>query len=136
MNNVNILEQLRQCFIDVIPKTDARTVILPLEFVINIIFCYLGDTECVSLEAILWIMKSQTEKNVKKSSFWERLSRKRLKKLLRACVSRLLMQLGNTAIICGKGLLKQLGVTDIYLIDSTTFTLWDGAKDDFPGTKT
>ncbi len=52
MNNINTLKQLRQCFKDIIPEVDGRTVIQPLEFVINLIFCYFGDTECTSLEGI------------------------------------------------------------------------------------
>lgn len=53
MNQINILNQLRQCFVEIIPSDDGRTNISPLEFVINFIFCYLGDTQCTSLEAIL-----------------------------------------------------------------------------------
>jgi len=80
-------------------------------------------------------MKSKTEKDAKKSSFWERLAGNRLKKLLKAAVSKLLIQLGTT-VIGPKGLLKQLGIIDILIVDSCTFTLWNGAQDDFPGIKT
>ncbi len=134
MNKIKILETLRQSF-DFIPKIDARTVISPLEFVVSIVFCYLGDTQCTSLESIRRHMKGQTEKNSARSSFWERLSRNRLKKFLQTAVSKFLMQLGSSIISAG-GLLKQLGVIDIYMIDSCSFTLWDGAQDNFPGTKT
>jgi hypothetical protein len=125
MNKINTLETLRQCF-NFIPKTDARTGISPLEFVINLIFWNEGDTECVSLEGIRRYMKSQTQTDTASIRFWERLSRERLKKFLTKAVSKLLMQLG-TSIICAGELLKQLGVTGVYLIDSCTFTLWDGA---------
>lgn len=134
MNEINTLNTLRQCF-DFIPKIDARTDISPLEFVINIIFCYLGDTQCVSLEGIRRYMKKQTQTDTAKSSFWERLSRNRLKNFLKASISMLLKQLGTT-ITGGGGLLNQLGITGIYLIDSCTVTNWDGASDDFPGVKT
>jgi len=135
MNNTDTLEQLRQCFIEVIPKADARTIIPPLEFVINIIFCFLGDTECTSLESIRRYMKNQTEKKSSRGSFWERLASNRLKTLLRAAVSKLLTQL-STTVIGPRGLLKQLGIIGIEIVDSCIFTLWDGASDDFPGVKT
>lgn len=135
MNNTDILEQLRQCFKDVIPEIDARTVIPPLEFIIGIIFCYLGDTECTSLESIRRYVKDKTAKKLSRSSFWERLAGNRLKKLLTAIVSRLLVQLGTT-IIGPRGLLKQLGIIDILIVDSTIFTLWDGVSDKFQGVKT
>jgi len=59
MNNINILEQLRQCFIDVIPKADARTVISPLEFVISLIFWNEGDTECTSGDKYTTVYEKQ-----------------------------------------------------------------------------
>jgi len=135
MNNINTLEQLRQCFINIIPKTDARTVITPLEFVINLVFCYLGDTQCTSLESIRRQIKNKTEKNICRSSFWDRLATNRLKKFLKAAISELLMQLGTT-IIGPRGRLKQLGIIDILIVDSCTFTLWDGASNEFPGVST
>jgi len=135
MNNINTLEQLRQCLTGVIPKTDKRADIQPLEFVINFIFCFLGDTNCVSLESIRRYMKNQTEKDISDNGFWERVARKRLKNFLKAAVSQLLTQLGKT-IISSTGLLKQLGIVDILRVDSTIFTLWDGASSQFPGVKT
>jgi len=65
MNNANILEQLRQCFTDIIPKTDARAVIPPLEFIISIIFCYLGDTECTSGDKHTKICERQNRQKTK-----------------------------------------------------------------------
>jgi len=135
MNKTNTLEQLRQCFIEIIPQTDARTVVSPLKFIICIIFCYLGDTECTSLESIRRYVKDKTATKLSRSSFWERLATNRLKNLLKVAVSQLLMQLGTT-IIGPSGLLKQLGIIDILIVDSCSFTLWNGASDDFPGVKT
>jgi len=45
MNETNILKKLKQCFSKIIPKTDIRTNISPFEFVIGLIFSYLGDTK-------------------------------------------------------------------------------------------
>jgi hypothetical protein len=133
MNNSNTLERLRQCFTGVIPKIDSRSEVSPLEFVINLIFCYFGDTECVSLEAIRRHMKKQTHKNTGRGSFWEKLSRQRLTGFLISAITELLRQLG-TSIIGGGCLLEQLGVVRILVVDSTYLSLWDGAADDFPVT--
>jgi len=135
MNNINTLERLRQCFAGIIPKNDARSNIAPLEFVISFIFCYSGDTECTSLECIRRHMKNQVQKNTSRSSFWERISRKRLTGFLIAAITELLRQFG-TSIIGGGCLLEQLGVVRILVVDSTYFSLWDGATDEFPGTGT
>jgi hypothetical protein len=135
MNKINTLNTLRQCFINIIPDFDGRTNISPLEFVINLLFCYLGDTHCISLEAILRYLKNQTKKNTRRSSFWERFSRKRLTGFLKAVIVKLIKQLG-TSVIGGGGLLNQLGITNVLVVDSSYFTLWDGATNDFPGTST
>ena len=135
MHNINTLERLRQCFTGIIPRIDGRSKISPLEFVISFIFCYLGDTECVSLEGIRRQMKNQIQKNTSRSSFWERISRKRLTGFLISAITELLKQFG-TSIIGGGCLLEQLGVVKILVVDSTYFSLWDGASDKFPGTGT
>ena len=103
---------MRQCFAGIIPKIDGRSKISPLEFVISFIFCYLGDTECVSLEGIRRHMKNQVHKNTSRSSFWERISRKRLTGFLISAITELLRQFG-TSIIGGGCLLEQLGVVKI-----------------------
>jgi putative transposase len=135
MNPNNTLEQLRQCFVKNIPSEDSRTGVSPLEFVINIIFCYLSDTQCMTDEAIRRYLKNQNQKDLSRSAFWERLSRIRLKNFLKASIIELMKQLGTT-VLGGGGLLNQLGVTRIFVIDSSSFTLWDGAKEDFPGVST
>ncbi len=80
-------------------------------------------------------MKNQTEKDTDETGFWERLTRTRLKKFLKAVISKLLTELGET-IIGPAGILKHQGIIDILIVDSTIFTLWDGASDKFPGVKT
>ena len=39
----NTLDVLKQCFEKIIPCQDARTTINPLEFIVCLVFCYLGD---------------------------------------------------------------------------------------------
>ncbi len=49
MGKVNALDVLKQCFKKIVPEKDARTKISPLEFVVCLIFCYLGDSKTFSL---------------------------------------------------------------------------------------
>ncbi len=72
MNKINTVNKLRQCFANIIPERDGRTNTSPLEYIIGLIFCYLGDTECTSLEAIRRSMKNLTQKNICRNSFWVR----------------------------------------------------------------
>ena len=80
-------------------------------------------------------MKEQVNEDISRSAFWERLSRQRLKNYLKAVVAELMTQLSTSALI-GTHLLSQLGVCGIWLVDSSSISLWDGAKSAFPGTRT
>jgi len=131
----NRLKKIRQSLKSIVPSTDRRSVISPLSFVVNLIFCYLGDTQKTSLESIRREMKSNLKTDISRSAFWERLSRKRLKKFLILVVSTLMSQLSG-GVLVGAEILSLLGVSGIFLVDSSSFTLWDGAKNDYPGTFT
>ncbi|MDM8558203.1 hypothetical protein [Candidatus Parabeggiatoa sp. HSG14] len=61
-SNNSTLEKLRQCFSKVIPATDARSKIAPLEYVINLIFGFIAHTNSFSLESVRRQMISQTQK--------------------------------------------------------------------------
>jgi len=135
MNKFNMLKTLRECFEKVLPNKDSRTNISPLEFVVSFVFCYLGDSKTFSLEAIRREMKTNLDQDISRSAFWERLSRERLKKFLRKIVGELMSNLA-TSVSLGSNILSQLGVTDIWVVDSSTITLKDGAKNDYPGTGT
>jgi len=45
LNEINILEKLKQHFNNIIPKKDIITKISLFEFVIGLVFSYLGDTK-------------------------------------------------------------------------------------------
>lgn len=132
---VSPLEVLKQCFEKVVPSQDARTKISPLAFVVSLVFCHLGDSKTFSLEAIRRHMKAQLNQDISRSAFWERLSRDRLKKYLKAVVAELMSRMSTSALI-GTELLRSLGVGGIWLVDSSSISLWDGAKAAFPGTRT
>jgi len=135
MKNHNILVRIKQTLIELIPSKDSRTNISPLDFVVSLIFCYISDSKTPSLESIRREMKSILNQNICKSSFWERLSRQRLKNFLYIVVSGLIVELSNKTLN-GIDLLTSLGVIQILLVDSSSISLWDGAKEDFPGTRT
>jgi hypothetical protein len=135
INENNTLNVLKQCFEKVIPAEDARTTILPLEFIVTLVFCYLGDSKTFSLEAIRRSMMGYLKKKIGRSGFWERLSRDRLKKQLRAVVRELMEQLKSSANV-GEEILKGLGVSAIWLVDSSSITLSPEAKHAYPGTRT
>ncbi len=86
------LEILKQTFEDIIPAQDRRAIINPLEFMVCLVFCYLGDSKTFALESIRRHMKGHLEKEVSRGSFWERLSKNRLKHYLRDIVGELMVQ--------------------------------------------
>ena len=135
MSQSNMLEVLKQCFEKIVPSQDARTTINPLEFIVCWVFCYLGDSKTFALEAIRRFMKAALDKEISRSAFWERLAGDRLKNQLRRVVAELMVTL-TSPITRGGQLLKQLGVTDIWLHDSSSITLCASAKEHFPGTRT
>jgi hypothetical protein len=135
MNEINTVEKLKQCFGQIIPNTDSRANISPLMFVISLIFSNLGDTQKPSLDAIRRNLKNLCQQDISRSSFWERLSRKRLTQFLNKAIIELLKQFG-TSLVGGGNLLERLNITGILVIDSSSFTLWDGSKDSFPGVST
>ncbi len=135
MNENNILNVLKQCFEKIIPAEDARTKITPLEFAINLVFCYLGDSKTFSLESIRRSMMSHLKKSIGRGAFWERISGNRLKRNLQGVITELMEQLA-TSVRVNAMILKQLGVTAIEIVDSSSITLLAGAKNAFPGTRT
>lgn len=50
-------------------------------------------------------------------------------------VAELMATITGTALV-GQSILKALAVKGIYILDSSSITLWDGAKDDYPGSRT
>lgn len=135
MNEINTLEKLKQCFGKIIPNTDSRTNLSPLMFVISFIFSHLGDTQKPSLDAIRRNLKNLSQQDISRSSFWERLTRKRLTQFLKLAITELLKQFG-TSLIGGGNLLERLNISGILVVDSSSFVLWDGSKNDFPGVST
>lgn len=101
----NPLDVLKHCFEKIIPSQDARTTINPIEFVVCLVFCYLGDSKTFALEAIRRFMKSQLNREISRSAFWERLARDRLKSYLRQVVAELMVTL-TVSVTTGQQILQ------------------------------
>lgn len=127
MTESNSLEILRQSFQNLLPPIDKRMTISPLEFIVTLIFHYLGDSKTSSIESIRKSMKDHLGKGIKRSSFWERLASNQLKKHLHMIIAELIEQFNSTFSI-GKDILTLLNVSAIILLDSSTITLIDSAK--------
>ncbi len=135
MKEVIILRQIKQLVHRIIPSQDGRTEVNPLAFVMHLIFSFQSDSKRTSLESIRRQMKARLNQDISRSAFWERLSRKRLKVFLQQTVLALISQLSQMMLGESK-ILQILEVTAIQLVDSSSFTLWDGSQEDFPGTRT
>jgi len=129
-----ILEILKQTLKNAIPTHDRRTTLPHLEFVCGIIFCFIGDTKTSSIESIRRFMIYTFEVRISKGAFWERLSRKRFKNILQTILADLIKKMPSLTII-GEEILDKLKVSSILLIDSSSITLWDGAKKSYPGSR-
>jgi len=132
MIKTNSLEILKQSFEGILPSKDGRTAISPLEFIIGLVFCYLGDSKISSLESIRREMKNNLNKNIKRSAFWERIASNNTKVYLKNIVAELMGKF-TSKLLVGNNILKQLNVSAIWIIDSSTITLKEDAKGYFPG---
>ena len=133
MDDHPVFEKIKQCLCKIIPAHDGRSKISPLYFIVCLLFHLVGDTKKRSLESIRRHLKAITGENIARSSFWERLATKRTHKYLQQ-LAEILMKTLSEKMQVTSSLLETLKVKGIYLIDSSTITLWDGAKDALPGT--
>ena len=131
----NILSILKQTFEHVIPAEDKRTKLSPIKFVSGFVFCFIGDTKTSSLEAIRRFLIYTFNTPYSKGAFWERLSGNTLKNMLHDVLADLIKKVPSVAMV-GKDILAKLDVISILLIDSSSITLWDGAKKSYPGSRT
>ena len=135
MKHCTTLKSLKQSFCQVLSASDGRTSLSPLEFVTGIVFCFLSDTKSFGLESLRRFLMAQHQVSISKGAFWERLAGEALKAQMYAVLAQLMKRLASTAIV-GESVAKQLGVSGIYLIDSSSVSLWDGIKEKYPGTWT
>lgn len=129
------IEELKTTIDSVVPDHDSRAKISPISFILSLIFSFSGDTKKNSLESIRLKLIDTVGEKISRSSFWDRLARQRTVTHLKETVFALLKN--STAILLGSPeLLTGLGVSQILILDSTVFSLWDGLSDTFKGTRT
>ena len=135
MKQGTTLGVLKQSFRCVLPAHDGRCTLSPLEFVTGLVFCFLSDTKSFGLESIRRYLMGQFNVSISKGAFWERLSGQRLNEQLHQVLAQLMRRLSRQVPV-GANLLTSLKVGGIYLIDSSSISLWDGAREVYPGTRT
>ena len=80
MDNILSIEKLAELFSFVATKEDKRTKISPFVFLIYLVFDLSKDNDQRSLAGMCRTLAESTGIRISRSSFWERLSRNRLKK--------------------------------------------------------
>ena len=114
---------------------DKRANIAPLDFLVCVIMGFTGDSKTFSLESIRRFVISKTGESIGRSTFWERLSTKRLCKQLTQALAELNKNLSQVAQ-CDNGVLSKIGVSGISIFDSTIVSLYDNAQEHFDATFT
>jgi putative transposase len=124
------LSVLKQC-LDVVPESDPRAEIQPRELISALALSFLKHGDRRSLESLRDGVHAICGKRIARSSFWQRMAARRLRKFLEAVIARLMARL-NQGFSIGTKLLEQLGVSGVLLVDSSSSTLPDGAEFTFP----
>jgi hypothetical protein len=126
----NILEAIKQR-IHSLPGSDKRTKSSPVEFISALVTSVTKDGRIRSVANLRRSFLVLSGVPMDRGSFWERLSAKRMVTLLTFLVMQLMEELGRHCGI-GKELLTVLQVKAVYLLDSSSSTLPEGAKKAFP----
>ena len=129
----DILEIIKQCFSH-LPDHDNRAKISPRSFLIALIFLMTKDSGRKTIAGMRRAMIGTTAKKIARSSFWLRISSKRLTLLLCSVMVNLINQ-GKYAKGIAPVLLKKLKVKGIFLVDSSVIVLNEKAASAFPTPK-
>lgn len=115
------------------PQQDKRTDIEPFLFLTHFILQFKGDVKKLTLESIRLSICAAVGISIARSSFWERIGTKRIRKMLNATLSDITNLFSDR---CGvnQALMQELCVSSILLFDSTIVTLGKNAKEAFDGT--
>lgn len=133
MLNEKIIENLTKSFSSVVPKSDKRVNIPHLQFVVFIVFHFLGDAKQSSLAGIRRFMMAETKTYISRGAFWERLAGNRFRKIMESLVAQLMSNTIGLALATSD-ILHLLKVTGVFLVDSSSIKLSDEARNKFPGT--
>jgi len=128
-------DAVKKIFNGSLPTHDGRAKIQTMDFVTSLVLCFTGDSKIFSLEAIRRKIMGLLDVEIPRSSFWDRLSTKSLTTHLQNLLGHFMGTM-EIPLLRGQTLLTALNVKSIYLIDSTSISLWDNLKKLFPGTRT
>ena len=128
--DVNLFPAIMHLFC-AIPDSDNHSKIGPREFVVSLVTAASMSEKYRSIAALRRYFFECCSDGIARSSFWERLSTKRLTQYL----CKLVAQLANlkvSSFLKDSNIAEQLGVKGIGLLDSSSITLPKSAKENFP----
>jgi len=133
MQNRKIIENLTESFSSVVPKSDKRVNISHLQFIVFIVFHFLGDAKQSSLAGLRRFMMAETMIYISRGAFWARLAGGRFKGIMESLVEQLMSKSIGAALFASD-ILRLLKVDGVLMIDSSIITLSVDAQRKFPGT--
>jgi hypothetical protein len=128
------LQQIKQTFFQQLSiKEPSNTKIPTSELVICLVFHFISQAkDFFSLASVRRNLIEQTDTKISRQTFYDRIATQKLNLILYKLFSHLTSKTLNLPLR-GQKLCKNLGVQDIYLFDSSSFTLPSSASDTFPG---
>lgn len=132
METSKIISRIKGAFQGTLTTGDGRCKVQSLDFITALI-CSIAtkNGRVKNLSALRQSIMAFTHETLSRGTFWERLATKKSVKLLQTLLSTLMNDLCIHLKI-GCEILAALGVNKILLLDSSSFSLPDGSKDDFP----
>lgn len=125
-----ILSRIRQVFLAV-PEKDERAKIGPRAFLIALITAMVTDSKNRSIANLRRQTIALLGETISRSSYWQRLSSKRLTGFLTQIIRGLVTGFAGK-IGVNTSLLKRLKISGIYLLDASSITLPRQAQREFP----
>ena len=125
-----IFERILQSFKDV-PEVDARAKIGSRAFVIVLINAVVNDTGKRGIASMWRTLIGSLGETFARSTFWQRLSSKPLTEILSQFIWKFVDGL-SSEIAINPDILTKIGVTAVFIHDSSSVTLPHSAKKDFP----
>jgi putative transposase len=131
MNNL-VIDEVKEIFKNILPAKDPRCKVQPLDFITALI-CGFSTREgrVTSIAALRRTVMEYTQQKLARGTFWERMATDRIVQLLQVLLGKLMASLCLKMQV-GVEILQKLSVKRIYLLDSSSFSLPDQARETFP----
>ena len=115
-------------------QNDARAKIQSRDLISTLMLSMNKDNRKMSIASLRRSVMSESLIRVARSTFWQRLASSSLTRKIQQCSLKLINSFkGKNS---DSRLEKLIGVSKIFLVDSTSITLKDSAKHAFPGART